>query len=145
MSVVVPSSPKKGRAAQPIQSELPLTGTQEKAVRQFREQLGSAGGSSVSDAELIRFLLARKWEVDRAMKLRANYYELQSDLGFCFRRLDIELVRAELEKEKMAIYGRDKRGARVVSFHAAKHFPKESPMEILLPYMMYWMEYITDE
>jgi len=89
-------------------------------------QWAHAEGLNVPDPVLVHFLMARKFEPDRALSLLKNHLCWKRDHESFF--LIDQIVIQELETCKILVPpARDKAGAQIIYFRPALHKPKESP------------------
>lgn len=83
-------------------------------------------GLNAPDNVLVYFLMARKFEPDRALSLLKNHLSWRRDHESFFR-IDQTVVQ-EMETSKILVPpGRDKTGAQIIYFRPSLHKPKESP------------------
>ncbi|GAA96890.1 uncharacterized protein L969DRAFT_94852 [Mixia osmundae IAM 14324] len=99
------------------------------------------------DALCLRFLRARKWDVDRAFMMMAAAVKWRIEEGVEeIRRLGEEGLckedgfQLQYDKGKSYIHGTDKNGRPVVFIHVAKHKPSEQSQKSLERFTIFNME-----
>ncbi|XP_039438821.1 tyrosine-protein phosphatase non-receptor type 9 isoform X1 [Culex pipiens pallens] len=103
--------------------------SQETAVKQFIDLINSSSGSdpnrkAVTPAIATKFLLARKFDIPRAVALYEQHELIRSREGLYGFDPLVDPLRSELETGKFTILpGRDASGAAIALFTAQLHYP----------------------
>ncbi|OXA57018.1 Alpha-tocopherol transfer protein-like [Folsomia candida] len=93
---------------------------------------------------LIRFLRAKKFHRDEAMKLLISYYEMRRDNPSLFRNLNPEYLRPSLEKRlQHVLSSRDDKGRQVFIFRAGSWNPNEVSLDNIFRCNYLYLEEMT--
>ncbi|XP_035919741.1 tyrosine-protein phosphatase non-receptor type 9 isoform X2 [Anopheles stephensi] len=118
---------------------------QESAVKQFIDRINSTNNDpnrkAITPAIAARFLLARKYDITRAMALYEQHELIRQREGlYGFDPLN-EPLRAELETGKFTILpGRDASGAAIALFTANLHYPMTVTHKTTLQGVVYQLD-----
>ncbi|XP_040891874.1 tyrosine-protein phosphatase non-receptor type 9 [Toxotes jaculatrix] len=122
-----------------------LTTQEQLAVEEFlskvrsREQPHSAG--LVSQPTAVKFLMARKFDVSRAIDLFQAYKNTRIKEGIININPDEEPLRSELLSEKFTVLpGRDAKGAALALFTARLHRPDVTTHKAVLQAIIYQLD-----
>ncbi|XP_052752201.1 tyrosine-protein phosphatase non-receptor type 9 isoform X2 [Galleria mellonella] len=118
-----------------------LSPDQELATKAFLDTLTEAGAVCVSRATAIKFLLARKFDVDRAFALWRQHEATRRREGLSKFAPFEDPLKAELETGKFTILPtRDATGAAIAVFTANKHFPTQTTHQTTLQGVVYQLD-----
>ncbi|XP_059060414.1 tyrosine-protein phosphatase non-receptor type 9-like [Achroia grisella] len=118
-----------------------LSPDQELATKAFLDTLSEAGAACVSRATAIKFLLARKFDVDRAFALWRQHEATRRREGLSKFEPFEDPLRTELETGKFTILPtRDATGAAIAVFTANKHFPTQTTHQTTLQGVVYQLD-----
>uniref|UniRef100_A0A3F2YVZ2 Tyrosine-protein phosphatase non-receptor type 9 n=2 Tax=Anopheles dirus TaxID=7168 RepID=A0A3F2YVZ2_9DIPT len=118
---------------------------QETAVKQFIDRINSSKNDpnrkAVTPAIATRFLLARKYDITRAMALYEQHELIRQREGLYGFDPLTEPLRAELETGKFTILpGRDSSGAAIALFTANLHYPMTVTHKTTLQGVVYQLD-----
>eukprot|EP00123_Amoebidium_parasiticum_P012521 comp21412_c0_seq1/m.29506 comp21412_c0_seq1/g.29506 ORF comp21412_c0_seq1/g.29506 comp21412_c0_seq1/m.29506 type:complete len:582 (-) comp21412_c0_seq1:258-2003(-) len=103
--------------------------TEEKAIDDFLEEARQHGYQSIARAEALRFLLARKMEVPRAVLLYKGYQELLQQTGM--RNMPTSWLLPELKAGKLLVGKHERDGPLVLGFLVRNHQPAEQQSQTI--------------
>eukprot|EP00118_Oscarella_pearsei_P015147 m.134534 g.134534 ORF g.134534 m.134534 type:complete len:289 (+) comp38143_c0_seq1:11-877(+) len=88
-------------------------------IEEYGDEKDSLVDSRRDDAFLLRFLRAKKFDVDRAFQQYKNFYQYRQNPSI-FAEYSLEKVRPLLERGMITIGNRSREGAQVISMNSAK-------------------------
>lgn len=127
--------------------EVSLNETEREAVRSFIYQLSLENafgdGILVSEKEAIQFLMARKFDVGRAISLFHTNRMLRGRFELEDLNPNVEPLSSELRSGKFTILsGKGENGATVCLFYAKKHFPRLVDHITVMKSLVYQLDYV---
>ncbi|CAL8296004.1 unnamed protein product [Boreogadus saida] len=122
-----------------------LTAEEEQATKQFLEEINewtSQHGVSPLSWELaVKFLMARKFDVLRAIELFHNYRETRLKEGIVRLQPQEEPLRSELLSGKFTVLSvRDPSGASIALYTAKLHHPNKTGNHVVLQALFYLLD-----
>ncbi|XP_053612109.1 tyrosine-protein phosphatase non-receptor type 9 isoform X2 [Plodia interpunctella] len=118
-----------------------LSPDQELATKAFLDTLSESGAACVSRATAIKFLLARKFDVDRAFALWRQHEATRRREGLSAFEPFEDPLKTELATGKFTILPtRDATGAAIAVFTANKHFPTQTTHQTTLQGVVYQLD-----
>ncbi|XP_070763118.1 tyrosine-protein phosphatase non-receptor type 9 isoform X2 [Enoplosus armatus] len=122
-----------------------LTAEEEQATRQFLEEINkwtSQHGVSPLSRELaVKFLMARKFDVLRAIELFHSYRETRLKEGIVRLQPQEEPLRSELLSGKFTVLSvRDPSGASIALYTAKLHHPNKTGNHVVLQALFYLLD-----
>lgn len=123
-----------------------LTKEEETATQLFLSHLNNIreqyGVTPVSWKMAVRFLMARKFDVQRALELFRNHTELRVNENLLYLNPFHEPLAKELHSGKFAMLpNRDQSGAAIAVFCARRHIPSESSTSAVLQAVVFQLDY----
>uniref|UniRef100_A0A8B9GHX0 protein-tyrosine-phosphatase n=1 Tax=Amazona collaria TaxID=241587 RepID=A0A8B9GHX0_9PSIT len=122
-----------------------LSAEEEQATKQFLEEINKWTGqynvSPLSWNVAVKFLMARKFDVLRAIELFHSYRETRLKEGIVKLKPHEEPLRSELLSGKFTILSvRDPSGASIALFTAKLHHPSKSVQHVVLQALFYLLD-----
>ncbi|XP_041964717.1 tyrosine-protein phosphatase non-receptor type 9 [Alosa alosa] len=122
-----------------------LTAEEEQATKQFLEEINKwttqHGVSPLSWEVAIKFLMARKFDVFRAIELFHSYRETRLKEGIVRLQPQEEPLRSELLSGKFTVLSvRDPSGASIALFTAKLHHPSKTGNHVVLQALFYLLD-----
>ncbi|OXB82012.1 UNVERIFIED_CONTAM: hypothetical protein H355_004095 [Colinus virginianus] len=122
-----------------------LSAEEEQATKQFLEEINKWTGqynvSPLSWNVAVKFLMARKFDVLRAIELFHSYRETRLKEGIVKLKPHEEPLRSELLSGKFTILSvRDPSGASIALFTAKLHHPSRSVQHVVLQALFYLLD-----
>ncbi|XP_035391030.1 tyrosine-protein phosphatase non-receptor type 9 [Electrophorus electricus] len=122
-----------------------LSAEEEQATKQFLEEINKwtsqHGVSPLSWDVAVKFLMARKFDVLRAIELFHSYRETRLREGIVRLQPQEEPLRSELLSGKFTILGvRDPSGASIALYTAKLHHPNKSGNHVVLQALFYLLD-----
>ncbi|KAM6351088.1 tyrosine-protein phosphatase non-receptor type 9-like isoform 1-T1 [Alca torda] len=132
-------------AAGPRSMAAELSAEEEQATKQFLEEINKWTGqynvSPLSWNVAVKFLMARKFDVLRAIELFHSYRETRLKEGIVKLKPHEEPLRSELLSGKFTILSvRDPSGASIALFTAKLHHPSKSVQHVVLQALFYLLD-----
>ncbi|KAF6132374.1 protein tyrosine phosphatase non-receptor type 9 [Phyllostomus discolor] len=126
-----------------------LTPEEEQATKQFLEEINKWTAqynvSPLSWNVAVKFLMARKFDVPRAIELFHTYRETRRKEGIVKLKPHDEPLRAEILSGKFTILNvRDPTGASIALFTARLHHPHKSVQHVVLQALFYLLDRAVD-
>ncbi|XP_023380175.1 tyrosine-protein phosphatase non-receptor type 9 isoform X1 [Pteropus vampyrus] len=126
-----------------------LTPEEEQATRQFLEEINrwtvQYNVSPLSWNVAVKFLMARKFDVLRAVELFHSYRETRRKEGIVKLKPHEEPLRSEILSGKFTILNvRDPTGASIALFTARLHHPHKSVQHVVLQALFYLLDRAVD-
>ncbi|XP_059392550.1 tyrosine-protein phosphatase non-receptor type 9-like [Carassius carassius] len=122
-----------------------LSAEEEQATKQFLEEINKwtsqHGVSSLSWDVAVKFLMARKFDVLRAIELFHSYRETRLREGIVKLQPHEEPLRSELLSGKFTVLGvRDPSGASIALYTAKLHHPSKTGNHVVLQALFYLLD-----
>ncbi|GFR91429.1 tyrosine-protein phosphatase non-receptor type [Elysia marginata] len=122
-----------------------LTDQEEKVIQQFLEEINvsqeSRHRSPVSWSAACKFLMARKFDLRRAIELFASHEATREREDLSAVEPHDKFIQKELETGKFTLLpGRDKSCAAVALFTARLHFPPQTTHQVVLKSLVYQLD-----
>ncbi|XP_055048218.1 tyrosine-protein phosphatase non-receptor type 9 [Misgurnus anguillicaudatus] len=122
-----------------------LTAEEEQATKQFLEEINKwtsqHGVSPLSWEVAVKFLMARKFDVLRAIELFHSYRETRMREGIVKLQPHEEPLRSELLSGKFTVLGvRDPTGASIALYTAKLHHPSKTGNHVVLQALFYLLD-----
>uniref|UniRef100_A0A9L0K1D3 Tyrosine-protein phosphatase non-receptor type 9 n=1 Tax=Equus asinus TaxID=9793 RepID=A0A9L0K1D3_EQUAS len=126
-----------------------LTPEEEQATKQFLEEINKwtvqYNVSPLSWNVAVKFLMARKFDVLRAIELFHSYRETRRKEGIVKLKPHEEPLRSEILSGKFTILNvRDPTGASIALFTARLHHPQKSVQHVVLQALFYLLDRAVD-
>lgn len=126
-----------------------LTPEEEQATKQFLEEINKwtvqYNVSPLSWNVAVKFLMARKFDVLRAIELFHSYRETRRKEGIVKLKPHEEPLRSEILSGKFTILNvRDPTGASIALFTARLHHPHKSVQHVVLQALFYLLDRAVD-
>uniref|UniRef100_A0AAY4CXM4 Tyrosine-protein phosphatase non-receptor type 9 n=1 Tax=Denticeps clupeoides TaxID=299321 RepID=A0AAY4CXM4_9TELE len=123
----------------------PLTAEEEQATKQFLEEINKwttqHGVSPLSWEVAVKFLMARKFDVLRAIELFHSYRETRLKEGIVKLQPMEEPLRSELLSGKFTVLStRDPSGASIALYTAKLHHPNKTGNHVVLQALFYLLD-----
>lgn len=122
-----------------------LTEEERKKVSAFQDRVNKQwrkdGKDSLPWNMAVKFLMARKFDCQRALELYRNHEETRNREDLTVIQASDELLKRELYTEKFTILsGRDKNGAAIALFTARIHQPSLTSHQLVLKALVYQLD-----